>query len=341
MATKLFSNQTNIKIVYYYFKILGLFTVSLKFDSDGGNNLDFSIFLHLKNILYNYFLISLTLVIQFLNINILYNTKDIYSSESEKIVDLILTGLNTLKSISLLIIYASRRKTIKELVFKVSVLKKLTFRNNDKFCAINLANYAEKVFSLSSLFWIVWVATSSKKYMISDLSMFFCVSIINSVVMQYVFVLKLLKMFFQANNANLSAIKELSIRNKHFINMTKEISNNRNIYLMLIKISDELSSFYGKPMLLYISHIFLSLVLSSYYIFKPVVMRRNSLEAVMYAHCLIYAIVMIFSLSTLTNSVSDVIAEVMTFSYSTNMIDIVRMLKNSLDNFQKRKKYKI
>lgn len=318
MSTKIISKRTFIKLIYYYFKSSGVLPVSLKIAKTNDSTSDFLAFSAVKNVFYSVLLIWTVLILQLVNVYTLYNTFDIYSNQSEKIIDVTSVSLSALEAVGVLVLYSYRRKKIIVLIDKINESRKFLTRkkNNENFFYNSLSIDVLKTFTMNAFFWTLLVITSSRKFIISDIASYLTTSIIFSVILQYACVLKLLRQLFATANETLISINKDEvgnniIENKHSQNTLKEISSVRQFYSALKKNSEDLSNFYSKPLLLCFFNIFRAIIVVGYYVFKPVVIGRNNLSFDMWIHCIIYGAITYFSLIVLTKSAEDVIFEVL------------------------------
>lgn len=329
MYLKIISECMFIKLIFYYFKIFGLAPVSLKIKKTNVNSLDFSVRLTLKNSLFNAFLIFITIIIELSSMYILQNTYDLLSYESEKIFDLITVGLSMFETVSILLFFTYHRKKICELILKIIEMRK--FLTNGKNIHKHFKNYsssdAVKIFIMNTFFLILLIITSPKKYIFPYMASHLCVCVNYSVIIQYVFVLKLLKEFFETANSYLASIGKLSIENNECnrsssnisSNIIQEISSVYKFYAELKKLSEKFSSFYAKPVFFSISQSFRNMIMICYHIFKPVVIGKNMLSFELWINCVILGIITCFLLAILTQSVGDVIVEVLVITFITSI----------------------
>lgn len=318
MAIKIISNHTFIKLVYYYFKIYGLAPVSLKIAKVRDNTFDFSAFPSVKNIFYNLFLVSFNMVIQLYNIYEFKTISFIFDDDSERLVDVGARALSVFDILAILILYSYRGKKICKLVARINESRKyLNFLKSDKKNKKrNLSTDVAKTFLINALFWSALMLTTLKKFVIPHIALFLHFSLIFSVIIQYVFVLKLLRQMFETTNNYLKSINHYVknvIHTEDSLSILLNISKAREFYSSLEKLSKKISIFYAKPMLVCFSHIFRNMIVIGYYTFKPIIIKKNRLPRTILVHCAIYMITMYFFIIILTQAVEDVKLEVIIF----------------------------
>lgn len=310
MILKDISGQTSIKLIYYFFKIFGLATVSLKVDAAADCTFSLEEMKYINSYLHAGLLIFSVVILSAFSICELWNSKEIYTGGSERVIDLIMFVLVIIETVGILIFYSCRKNKIAELAEKVNDFRKFSRIAKNKTKPLKnislTCTYATNLFIL-----VFFVSMHFDRYIIVGIASYLSSSIVLSVVAQYTIALKLLKLFFEEVNEKLTLINEVDSNNEYSLQTVDEISNIRRFYASLEETSQNLSDFFSKPVFLCITYIFRCLTLGGYYIFRPIMIRsKSSLPLKMRISCFGYEAILYFLLIMLTQSVEDVKSEV-------------------------------
>lgn len=136
-----------------------------------------------------------------------------------------------------------------------------------------------------------------------------CMLTINSLLIQYIVMIKSIKNLFQCINENL-----LKLYSKFFGSNYNSLSENEfdslmHSYLTISKLSREVSDFYSLPMLWSLLAIFVDVLMCFYHFIKQVHVYNSVLLAVN-LHDLIHVSFLLILLTTLTTFVVDAVEEV-------------------------------
>lgn len=131
---------------------------------------------------------------------------------------------------------------------------------------------------------------------------------------QYSFALKFIKYDLKILNDNLLEYsRKESFKIRLSIDMrTKvdELLQLRKLHASISEVSRDVSNFYSYSMLLCILHVFFALILSCYYLARPMVLHENNLADTIFIHCFLYGFLFVVLLVTLTKCVTAAIDEV-------------------------------
>ena len=318
------------KIIYYFFKLLGLLPLQFNFESNLRTYNPAPLFTcSQKDIIYNIFLICLMIVLNYFSIRISYELYYFGNRiKYERIIDTLLTTFGCFSNISVLIIFCIQQKKMVNMFNKIlnllnflNKINKKVYEQNIKMnghmiqiIVINLITYSSLVITMDtqncSSIALFYFATS-----FSDL-------ILNYAVMEYSLILILLQRYFKVINENLRDISKKSndLIQIHCIHKTDDvneeqtqlnvISDTHKIHSSVCEISEELSNLYGKPMFFCTSTSFFILIVYAYYTVKPIVHGKSTLTIVQYIHCHFEIVHYIILLMILAKSVTGVTSEV-------------------------------
>lgn len=307
-----------IKCIYYTFKILGVSTMSL--DSRHlGNKL--SPFKPSRcGILYNIILMIIVIILASLCYTALTDTTYPGRINLDSFVDIVQGAFTILTCEIILLTFSIQQgKTITIAENLLSVVKRLSNTiDGEKDDKLNvISKNLGMIFSINTFVWFLFVLTAprgSLDIILYDLVVVLCYFIIACMLIEYSVAVKLLKHFFEVINDTLINFTEKRHKapNANYIfQRVQKLYHLRKLYSLLSDLSREISDFYSQPMLLCTVHIFMTLILTSYYCTKPLfTVIYGTVTFVSYFNCFLHALLNVTPLVILTKCISNTIAEV-------------------------------
>lgn len=326
------SKATFMKLIYYVFKILGLMPMNLKMNIAKNKIAGFE--RSKKSLVYNACLTGFLLIINYYSIFFKLQLNFWQKVPFERAFDLVQTSSNIIVTVVILLhftVYHSRlikiANELVNLIDKIAIIDdKLSNGKRTAFKSIR------NIFLINTLSWIFILVTTSAANIyvfLYHLVKYPCVLIISYAFLQYSTILKLVKIMFAKLNTSFVnvtrktitteiAVVEQNEESKKNFDNNMQASEKINMfhtlcdsYISLCEVSHDLSDFYSLPMLLGIAHVFLTLILSAYYIVTPVVLGKNRMPLFTgYFHCAAFTTHNFILLVTITKCVNAIIIEV-------------------------------
>lgn len=327
-------DNVTVKYLFYFFKICGVATMSLKTDSINCNNKKSYIINFTTSkigIVYNILFIFLLTTLKYFTIKILIETDYGGKIKFEKVINTIHDGFTLFASAYILIVFSIRQKRAISLVNDLklvwqskSVLNTKQMENKNH----TLINAVKNIFLVNSFTWFLFLITSvvgDWDLFVYNISSYLSSMIINSIFMQYSIILNLIqKIFISINesllrllNSSSSVIEVSSIHSKNSQCNVNKLLFLKNLHSSVFKLSRDLSDFYSHLMVLCILYVFLTFVLFGYYVLVPIVKGRYPISLGDSVHCLFIIFMYAVSLKVLT-------------SIATATVESVGIVKNNL-----------
>lgn len=310
------SKTTFFKLLFCSFKVFGIATMSFCETFDKNNAQYRCWFAYSKiGMIYNLCLLAYVIVSNYFSIMYLYNYEVPNASKFDKILDESEDIWTLLTVIVIWLTFIIQQDKITLIINEIRQIRESTrilrARNNE----IDVKEVA-LIFLVIGIIWCTKVSTISMygyKYVLSVLCVNFCNFSMTSTMLQYSFILIILKQIFNFINDDFSeAFKDLislRIENRDCLKFSNFIQIQR-LYVRSTEISQEISNFYALPILMCIANIFYACISSSYYIAQPIVLRKSWLPFRYFIHLLSYGMLHLALLIILTRSVTATITEV-------------------------------
>lgn len=309
------------KHALYCFKIFGIVPFTLKANKinqikTGVNNLE--TFSKIDKV-YSLLVTCLIVTLHYTGINYMHDTNYQGFLKENKLTTTIYHTLIAFGSSNILLALCYQQS---EIVF---ILNKINAAKDSLKCA-EAHTFKDKFFSYLSIVFFGHVCVlfifvfysfqrNSLKAQLFFLALGLSIFLVNSILMQYCMMLKVLKQMFKFINDNLKSILEkhnVSFGNLDFQNnsFVKQIDKLMNSYDSLNKLSQQVSDFYSFPMLWCGLIILMALINEIYNIMKEVIVL-NFESKMFYPFALSHIYMNIISLSTLAIHVTNTIEEVL------------------------------
>lgn len=324
------------KCLFYFFKIFGL--ASMKFEISTINKR--RLFANSKiGIAYNSFLVFLICIFNIILIG--YKIENISSLPNirgvQKITDVVQVGFATFTCIFILLYFCVRQKKTITIANQICQIYDSFSINNyemDKknkrkvFLIITLL-----MFCTNFIFWISMIVTSVNFNMATLNEIIFYYPavysshmIMQSLLMQYSITLHVIGFFFKYLNKSLIILlkkPDQLFLEAQYLNIDKikseRVSQMRKSYLILGKISKDISTFYSPPMFFCISVTFVTVIRAGLYLAVSITDENSNLPIRGLIHCIVYITHYFFLLVMLTKMVSKIITEVSIY-FNTDLI---------------------
>lgn len=327
MIYKNTKNQLLAESVYYAFKLFGVATIKVEIKASNNRRAQLSSFTSSKfGIAYNLFLVSFVLAFYYfaLKVSFLSVIRRIH-------FDHIIYDLHNLSAgltcIFILTYYCIRQERTASIASKMKIINDMMINVNNKSYDYHekIRRSLKKILLFTSLIWIPIIATIDMDQLDVCLSYVYiqaCNMTILCAMLQYSIILNYLRHILSAVNENflkvtknnrVQSFDSNSININHSTPQIKfdSIWQLRELYLSVCQVSDDLSQFYSPPMLLCLSHIFITLLFLSHCIIKPIFLYGvNTLPIRLILYCFFRMSQYIMSLFILTKMATAAISEV-------------------------------
>ena len=337
-----------INFIFYFFKVFGLATIDLTIKWTSKNRVSCICSCSKKGILFNIIIIIyITTINYIIHVHTRKNTQkmpiidgkatcmnsfgfqfpcEVNFRNFEETIEKVHYGNQIFNSFAILIIFCFRQKRAIKIIGRIIEVRESLINLNSKIynkCEVVSKNIA-MIFLIIIVVWSLYVVsfpTANIIHILSCISSYSSIFIINSVLIQYSIILAIVRKLFQVLNDNINDIKMNPTLFSKISTVTKSSSqlkldkllNLRNLYSSLSAISHDLTKFYSPPMFLCTLNIFVSVQFAIYYILKPLILGNNNLPMYVYVHSLFYAITNVTSIIILSKSASETVAEVIHF----------------------------
>ncbi|OXU30343.1 hypothetical protein TSAR_012982 [Trichomalopsis sarcophagae] len=330
--------------LFYYFKVLGVGT--LAFDIELAKNIGtryIRISYSKRAIVYNVILIFILIVSHIFSIPYFYRLTN--RMTFEKVSDSLQEVVSCTTAFFIL---AKFCLTSDELISITNRIIKITKSSlslnpeNDHMKKLSLE--IGTIIAVNCFIWIsifTAAAVDDLSFLHYDLTVYSSNFVISALMIQYSVILKFVKYQFKMVNENLIDYSEresfkirLSIDSR---TQDDGLLQLRKLHASISEVSRDVSNFYSYSMLFCVLHVFFAMILSSYYLAKPIVLRENDLTDTIFVHCFFYALLFVVLLVTLTKCVTAAIEESKTTKDIVNAclikFDDDQKIKNKLNQF--------
>lgn len=314
-----------LKFYFYFFKLFGIATFNFVLE---WNNQIKSIqwrFIGSKiDIFYNSFLVCSLFVMSLNGYKMMFNTNYLGRLEQDKLIVSVFDIIIAFSMLFILVIYCTWQQEIAKMANKFHNLQQLLFKNDQrtrtaKTISLKLTTFLS--FGIIFLFFIsfLWSLKFKIQVILYILAFNIYLSVMNSVLVQYCLVLKLLKAFFENINNRLQYILkkltvccELEIQQNETLQF--ELEHNMKLYRLISDLSQKTSNFYSLPMFGCTLIIFIDLLISCYITIKLFIETKTiNISENLFDFIHIY--LHVSSLSVFTIYVTNTINEVRFFAF--------------------------
>lgn len=223
---------------------------------------------------YNGILACLTIYPSYITIRYLTSSEYMKNIELEKVIDEAQSAFAMITSTFIIVSACVRQKSVVILANKLSDIYRLVVDLAIDVDDTNtIISCVKKIVLVNLVTTIIWIASSPPEdyqnvsYFIF---MIFYNIVIHAMLLQYSLVLKLLHQLYRSLNADLSSLlngsSSISTDNNDVQLMSKRLKHLRQIHVTLCRISQDVSDFYSLPMLLCVTHVFLTMIIYCYYV---------------------------------------------------------------------------
>ncbi|KAL7306433.1 hypothetical protein TKK_0001850 [Trichogramma kaykai] len=302
-----------LRVILYYMKIFGSLTLAV---SIKGSQVSYGA--SRRGTVYNVCLVGLILASGYFSLLISYNGTFQERAEFERIADTLQTFFLTFASVYVLVFYCARQKRGLELATGLMHVRDTTasFQANET----KLATTLTWIWLLKIATGLLWDLTTpshdqlSVYYIGVTLSNF----VVSAMMMQYSYALVILRHSLRVMNCHFAG---LTMENRFLTTDLRKNGDERRsefrklqrLYTSVVKISRELSDFYASPMLVVSINVFLTLVIYSYYVVRPIVFigsqGLNEHQIDLMVHCTASLIFYVTGMVVLTRCVATTEAE--------------------------------
>lgn len=301
------------KFMFYFFKILGIFTVSYHWvwtrKTNSWNLLfKFSCIGIIYNGFFIFFIVSMSIIYVYFDFGI----KFFKHTKQESFIFFLMTYLSRFNFILILLVFTFQPSKIVSIANKINELVSLVpkaFDLNKKLFIIYIGNFIVVHFLQTVLIYL-----TSKKVILDQLKVF----IIYALYIQYTWILKIIEGFYKFINKNLQAWllkhSKVFLDDEVVYSEIPKINELMFLHSFLYDLSQELSNFYSLPMILAIFNMFMYQLWSAFNFSK----RLFIFDDLTYSSFLIISIFIyqgILSLVILVITVSNTVKEVNMMNY--------------------------
>ncbi|NP_001177450.1 gustatory receptor 32 [Nasonia vitripennis] len=320
-----------VMFVYLFFKAFGLATVKFNFESIkktliAGKEASEVLKPSRVGIAYNMLLIIILSILNYVAIRVSYERPDFTDrSELEMKIDTVKAVTACFSSFIILLIFSFQQEK-----YVLTVHEVLSIRQS--LISINSAIYFEnesiwKIITKLLIFmfvnWILLFITieiqNDYQFLLYFVTTNLCDMIMTHTVLQFSIALKMIEQLFRVTNANFDHDSKASFRLNDEICLNvalkkvqvilNKLSRLQDLHLSLCNVFEDLAGFYAQSMLLCVWYIFVSMILSAFYVTKPIITGNTGLSVVMYLRTVIHFLHHTSLLIMLTKCVTDLIAE--------------------------------
>ena len=274
-----------IKIIFYFFKFFGVATMTLDTTSKNNTKQNNQIFIRSKKgFLYNVFLICLTIGSIYYSVKLAYISDLVVRNFTEKLIDAWQTMLCLFTSMFVLVMFCVQQEKVIRISNELTAFTKLSRNFDQRTCTKTesiLLNEVKIILFANLLTTIASVVSIPTDYF--DVIMYFISVtlyslVINAMLIQYTVVLKVICHMFKTINASLlCTLEESTVESditfiKNYTQRMKlnQVSQLRDFYISVGRLSKDVSNFYSPLMLFCCMNIFFTLLIYSYYVVKQI-----------------------------------------------------------------------
>lgn len=292
------------KFVFYFFKAIGLATVSYSHVWSDTKKSWILVFKHSRiGIIYNIALIICLIPLDVINVILIYK-EDIFLQNHQEILVFTLYGfLFSFGNVFTLIVFIFQHDKMTSIANKIYKLRELTNENDltkNKFFSILFVN------SLISFIMVNLPSVLFQKViLIYCMALSFNISVTFYLLIQYILVLELIKGFFKSINDTLN---DESFQTAE-LNLSLRLEKLMFLYTCVCDVSQEISDFYSLPLIWALLNIFYILLWTAYNVIQSLFIFNQSPD-VYFFYNLNYIYLCIFLLPAFVVNVTETIKEV-------------------------------
>lgn len=276
-----------LKILFYFFKVSGLGTISLKFQQSNNYHFTDWVFSYSKlGFVYNIILLLLLSGINIFGIKSMFKTNYSGRFKQDNLIVAIFDVVVATSSLLLPVVFFVKQNKIVSIANKINIVRKLLVAakkgnniiENKALYKITFLFFVQLVILLVLL---IWSLRREFHVMIYGCAFSLDVFIVNSLFSQYILILKFLDNSFKIINDNLKIIQKQCIVHHEMqlvseSNFQTEIDQLKFTYLQISKLAEEISDFYSLPILSSILNIFINTLVCSYILIKQIIFLNNT-----------------------------------------------------------------
>lgn len=269
------SDKFFLKFLFYFFKIFGILTISYDFVWKNDTKSRSLVFKFSRiGIVYNIILTTFLIVLDGYNFFVL-KPKVNYMVETKQEILLNDIGalLRVLGTVFILIIFSFKHSKMVSIANKINLVRSLSEKpviTEKKLFGFYVGNFIAVFLILFTINYYIY-----KVVTIHLIRIF----IVSSLLVQYTFVLKMIKDFYKFINDSLQELLlKRSCWNLDDIKLGLKIDKLMYMYSCLCNLSQELSDFYSLPMIFATFHLYLYLLSRSYYYIKSAFISGSYLK---------------------------------------------------------------
>ncbi|NP_001177451.1 gustatory receptor 33 [Nasonia vitripennis] len=351
------------KLLFYFFKMFGMATMKYEISTIKNEKIKKRrLFTYSKiDIVYNSFLILVTTILNIILVGLKIDDKTSLPNVRgvQKITDVVQFGFATLTCVFILVYFCARQKKAIEMADQIcQIYGSMIVNNCDTGEKRSILLITLFVFSINFIFWLVMIITSVNVTMATPnnlifyyLAVYSCHVIMQTLLMQYSIILNMIGYFFLHINKSLVIL--LKKPNQLFLdaqcrNIDKtrgeRLLKMRKTYLILCKISEDISDFYSPLMFFCLSVTFVTLIRSGLYIAVSIADKESNLTIKGMIHCIGYVVHYYFLLVMLTKKASKIVTESKRtgeiVSDCVHYVDNQEIILNQFSNYLLHKKIK-
>ena len=322
-------DKTLVKFFYYFYKVLGLMPIQFGNTAIDKKTPRKRFIYSRRNLLYNIFLTFFVAGLNYYSIRTSYESYEFYYRvKFERIIDTIMTVFGLFCATFTLITFCVHCKQSVKIANEILILEQSISRINEKMYTKNmkLSHAILKIFLIHCItrFFVIFSVDTQKN---NEIVMFYvgayvCDMINNCTLIQYSMIMKLMEQLFKVINENCIYMSKESASS---VNITCICQNScstceqikaekivclHELHLSICEILQILSNLYMKLMFFCTTYTFLDLIVSAYYVVKPLVNGEDGLWSKIYFHTVCHIVHSTVMMVILTKSVTEATSEV-------------------------------
>lgn len=307
-----------LKCSFYYFKVFGMATMTFHESPEENNVYHRCWFVYsIAGTIYNLCLLTGLTVSNYFSLSYLFNYQAPSVSMFENIFDVMVDILAVLAFILILLTFSIKQNIIVEIANNITRIRESTRILRTEFdCEMAIFSEVALIILIIGVIWFIKVITMcmrSSECILANSSIYFTDLSITSIMLQYSFILIFLKKIFNSMNDDLfkafQDLTSLPIEKRRYLKLSN-LSQLQHLYVQLFEVSQDISDFYSRPMLMCVANVFYACISSSYYIARPITLGEQWLPFKTTLHIVCYGTLHMALLIILTKSVTDTVAEV-------------------------------
>ena len=273
---------------------------------------------------YNIFFIIIIFVSNYFTIKLAFGGEAVKRSLFERLKDTVHNIYTVITAVFFLLYFCWKQEKVAYIANNLMSIRESSYILKRQIASMKLSvswSFKKIVFAkvFAAILWYVTIPPS-KELIIYFTGVSLCNAVISSVLMLYSLCLAIVQHCFETINRSLNHIlKENESFNtnytKNYVDQEKmtKIYEIRRIYEATVKVSQELSHFYALPVLISSVNTFMSLVICSYYVARPTVLKKGNMtfnEFHLLLHLSSMIIFWMVSIITLTRAAAGAAYEV-------------------------------